>query len=343
MSEFASRRRIVSSGLAERKIDALLVAFSPNLRYLTGFTGSNGSLLVLADHAVLFTDPRYTIQAAEEASASRGGALRLKIVKGSLSGEVAAAIGRLGPRKIGYEPARMTCDALEALQGKLPMKAALEPVKGWVEELRMVKSASELESIRRSVRTNSRAFEQAMAHIRARHDGAGPGGRVGIPHEAAGRGKAVVRNHRGSRGALRAAARAAHRRGAARGDLVVIDMGAFQDGYASDMTRMLFLGAPGPVKRAYRAVLEAQLAAIDAVRPGRHGGTRGSRRALGVRSGMAWTAPLSTPPATGWAWRFTSRRASASARRRACEPAWPSLSSPASTWKAGAASASRTR
>src|SRR5579885_1748459 len=53
------------------------------------------------------------------------------------------------------------------------------------------------------------------------------------------------------------------------GSLVVVDMGAFQDGYASDMTRMLFLGSPGAkVKRAYRAVLEAQLAAIDAVRAG---------------------------------------------------------------------------
>jgi Xaa-Pro aminopeptidase len=53
------------------------------------------------------------------------------------------------------------------------------------------------------------------------------------------------------------------------GSLVVVDMGAFQDGYASDMTRMLFLGNPnGKVKRAYRAVLEAQLAAEDAVRAG---------------------------------------------------------------------------
>jgi Xaa-Pro aminopeptidase len=53
------------------------------------------------------------------------------------------------------------------------------------------------------------------------------------------------------------------------GQLLLIDMGAFQDGYASDMTRMLFLGTPGArVRRLYRAVLEAQLAAIDAVRPG---------------------------------------------------------------------------
>ena len=53
-SEFDLRRKAVASGLAERKLDALLVAFSPNLRYLSGFTGSNGNLLVLPDRAILF-------------------------------------------------------------------------------------------------------------------------------------------------------------------------------------------------------------------------------------------------------------------------------------------------
>ena len=67
-NEFEERRGVVSGGLAERKLDALLVSFGPNLRYLSGFTGSNGSLLVLPDKAILFTDPRYTIQAGQEAT-----------------------------------------------------------------------------------------------------------------------------------------------------------------------------------------------------------------------------------------------------------------------------------
>jgi Xaa-Pro aminopeptidase len=58
-NEFEERRVVVSGGLAARKLDALLVSFGPNLRYLSGFTGSNGSLLVLPDKAILFTDPRY--------------------------------------------------------------------------------------------------------------------------------------------------------------------------------------------------------------------------------------------------------------------------------------------
>src|ERR1039458_3682440 len=139
---FDQRRRAVGAGLAERKLDGLVVAFSPNLRYLTGFTGSNGSLLVLGAKSILFTDPRYRIQAAQEVTC------RVKTAKGPLVTEVAAAIARLGLKRIGYDPGRMTCDAYESLKSRLPMRASLEPVKGWIEELRMVKSPAEIACIR---------------------------------------------------------------------------------------------------------------------------------------------------------------------------------------------------
>jgi hypothetical protein len=81
------------------------------------------------------------------------------------------------------------------------------------------------------------------------------------------------------------------------GQLVLIDMGAFQDGYASDMTRMLFLGTPGArVKRLYRAVLEAQLAAIDAVRPGVTAATWTARRARCCPSSAPSTNPRRPAP-----------------------------------------------
>src|ERR1039458_5481901 len=109
---FDQRRQAVASGLAERKLDGLVVAFSPNLRYLTGFTGSNGSLLVLGGKSILFTDPRYQIQASQEVTC------RVTIAKGPLVAAVAAAISGLGLKRIGYEPARMTCDSYESLQAR---------------------------------------------------------------------------------------------------------------------------------------------------------------------------------------------------------------------------------
>jgi len=269
---YPARRRMVAEGLSGHKLDVLLVALSPNLRYLSGFTGSNGWLLVSAERAILYTDPRYGIQARQECAGRdtvSGRACDVRVAKGSIVTAAASAIARLRWRRIGYEPARMTCDQFEALSKRLPPRARLVPVNGWIESLRSIKSQDEIELIRRSVYTNSRAFEQTAQRLRP-----------GITESAL----AAEIDYRSRRlGAERPAFEtivASGRRTAlphaqptsapiGPGSLVLVDMGAQQDGYCSDMTRMLFLGSPSArVRRAYRAVLEAQLAAIDAVRPG---------------------------------------------------------------------------
>jgi Xaa-Pro aminopeptidase len=261
-NEFAARRAAIASGLSEHKLDALLVTFSPNLRYLTGFTGSNGNLLILPDRAILFTDPRYTLQAHEEVSC------HVRIAKGHLHKAVLSAIARLRLRRIGYEPARMTQELYGTIKDALPMRASLEKTENWIEELRARKSPTELAAIRRSVETNSKAFEQAVVRVRLgmrEQDLAAEleyrMRRLGAQRTAF---ETIVA------GGLRSAFPHARATIAPldRG-LVVMDMGAEQDGYCSDMTRMLYLGVPSAkVKRTYRAVLEAQLAAMDAVRPG---------------------------------------------------------------------------
>jgi Xaa-Pro aminopeptidase len=254
-SEFEARRAAVAAGLSTRKLDALLVAFSPNLRYLSGFTGSNGNLLLTPGRSILFTDPRYRIQSAEETTCE------VRIVKGPLTVAVNAAISRLRLRRIGYEPARMTCDLFDALKAKLPMRASLEPAAGWIEELRMVKSAAEIDRIRRSVETNSRAFEQAIARVKPGMKESDLAAELEYRMRRLGAEKLAFETivAGGARSAWPHAQPSASR----------LKMGAMQDGYASDMTRMLFLGSPAAkVKRTYKTVLEAQLAAIDAVRPG---------------------------------------------------------------------------
>jgi Xaa-Pro aminopeptidase len=253
----------VSAGLAERKLDAFLVSGAPNVRYLSGFTGDNGSLLILPGKATLFTDPRFEIQAAQESPCP------VKIAKGPLVLDIVAAIKRLGLERIGYEPARMTCDVYESLKSRLPMRASLEPVNGWIEQLRMVKTADEIALIRRSVLTNSRAFEQTVRRVRPGMKESDLAAELEYRMRRLGAEKpsfdTIVAG--GARSALPHAQPTNAK--FENGQLVVVDMGALQDGYCSDMTRMLFLGIPGAkVKRAYRAVLEAQLAAIDAVRAG---------------------------------------------------------------------------
>lgn len=262
-NQVEQRRQSVAAALPGRKLDCLLVAFSPNLRYLSGFTGSSGVLLILPGRSTLFTDPRYRIQAAQESTC------KIRIAKGPLVLDLLATLGKSGVKRIGYEPARMTCDIFEAIKARLPLRASLEPVTGLVEELRMVKSAEELALIRRSVETNSRAFEQTIARVKPGVRERDLAAELEYRMRRLGAEKPAFETivAAGVRSALPHAQPTAARLTA--GDLVVVDMGAFQDGYASDMTRMLSVGNPSAkVKRMYRAVLEAQLAAIDAVRPG---------------------------------------------------------------------------
>ena len=261
-SLFEQRREAIVAGLAARKLDSLLVSLSPNLRYLSGFTGSNGALLITPGESVLFTDPRYEIQSDRETTC------RIRISKGPVLLDVLTAIARRRLRRIGYEPARMTCDFYDSLESRLPAKAALFPAGGWIEELRMVKSPEELTLIRRSVEVNSRAFEQTVARLKPGMREQDLAAELEYRMRRLGAEKpsfeTIVAG--GANSALPHAQPGAARLAAG---LVVVDMGAMVDGYASDMTRMLHVGTPAPkVKRMYRAVLEAQLAAIDAVRPG---------------------------------------------------------------------------
>jgi Xaa-Pro aminopeptidase len=258
-----SRLGAISTALAERKADALIVSGLPNVRYLCGFTGDNAMLLIVPGKSILFTDPRFEIQAAQEATCA------VKIARGPLVIDVAAAIGRMRLKRIGFEPARMTVQALKSLSGRLPMGASMVEIDGWVEQLRMLKSPEEIARIRRSVEINSQAFEQAVRRAKAGMTEAELAAELEYRMRRLGAERpsfeTIVAG--GARSALPHAQPTSAK--LENGQLVVVDMGATCDGYCSDMTRMLFLGEPGAkVKRMYRAVLEAQLAAIDAVHAG---------------------------------------------------------------------------
>lgn len=262
-NEFAERRRLIDSGLEHRELDGMLVTSPANVRYLTGFTGSNGAVLVLPGEAIFLTDPRYAIQSRREISC------RTEVCKGPILKAVTAMAASYRIRRLGFERTHLSYDGFDLLRANLPVNASLEPVAGWLEAHRMLKSAAEIERIRRSVETNSKAFERAVRRVRPgvrEHDLAGE-----IDHQMRRLGAEKPSFETIVASGERSALPHAHPTGALLqpNQLVLIDMGAFQDGYASDMTRMLFLGSPGArVKHLYRAVLEAQLAAIDAVRPG---------------------------------------------------------------------------
>jgi Xaa-Pro aminopeptidase len=268
-SEFAARRSRIAADFAELGVDAFIVSALPNIRYLTGFTGSNALALLTEGRPLLFTDPRYEIQAAAETEC------QVTIVrKGSMFAAVGKAISRKRRKKIGFEKNRMTYAGFRELQESLQLSASLEPIAGYFEQLRMIKSESEIALIREAVLTNSQALERVLPRLQPsmtesevaaeleyqmRCLGAekpafdtivAAGTRSALPHARPGNCPIVTENGRGNQ-------------------LLLIDMGALQAGYASDMTRVLHIGKPGPkVRKLYKAVLEAQEAASDAVRPG---------------------------------------------------------------------------
>jgi Xaa-Pro aminopeptidase len=260
-AELSQRRERFTSLLKDARVDAFLVTALPNVRYLSGFTGSNGALLLTRDRALLFTDPRYQAQAPRESDCE------VKIAKGPLTKELAVWIKRLRVKALGFEENRIAFreyEQLRTLRG-----ARLKPVSEAVEQLRAVKSPAEIATIKTAVKLNSAALAQALRHFkpsateidlaaeieyRMRRLGAdGPsfetivasGERTALPHAQPS--DRPIQNHQ----------------------LLLVDMGATVAGYASDMTRTHAVGKlSAKARRMYRAVLESQLAAIDAVKPG---------------------------------------------------------------------------
>ena len=256
--QYKNRVAAFRAALVEKEADAAVITSAPNVRYFSGFTGSNGALLISAQQVTLFTDPRYTIQAGREASA------KVVIAKGALESTIADKLGSF--RKVAFENARISFRSLAALQKARVEWCSLDDV---CESLRMVKSAEEQEAIRASVLLNSAALEEALTHFqegmtetelaaeieyRMRRLGAEKpafetivafGERSALPHAQPGAAKIAGRG------------------------LLLIDMGSFLGGYASDMTRMAHLGRiPAPTRQLFNAVHEAQLAALDRVKAG---------------------------------------------------------------------------
>lgn len=250
--------------LRAESLPGLLVTDVFNVTYLSGFTGDSSWLWVTPDRILMLSDTRYSEQLAEECPG-----LELEIRGAGLTTlELAQqVVGRQGLARVGIEAASMSRAISDQLAAGLG--ATLVPTQGWVEELRAIKDASELEKIRRSIAVN----EQAFRNICSRMQGAMSEREVGfeLEHEmrklGADRCAFTPIVGVGPRAAL-PHARLTHRRLDA-DPFVLVDWGASVDGYASDLTRVLLTGTPPPILREiYDITLRAQKAAIDRIRPG---------------------------------------------------------------------------
>ncbi len=257
-----TRRSNLLPHLQEAKTRAFLTTALPNVRYLSGFTGSNGAVLVTPERAILFTDPRYQTQASQESDCE------VKIAKGPLLAEVSKWLKRLKVTGLGFEGNRISYAEFEQLK-ELAKGVRLKPLPGLVETLRMVKSEDEIATIRASVLLNSAALEQALKNFKPEMTEVDLAAEIDYRMRMLGADGTAFDTIVAS--GPRTALPHAHpmELPVAANELLLIDMGASVGGYASDMTRTHAVGkVDAKLRRMYRAVLESQLAAIDAVRPG---------------------------------------------------------------------------
>ncbi len=245
--------------LAERELDRMLVTDLTNVRYLTGFTGTNGACVCGPGVRLFLTDFRYTERAAAEVD----GWETVTIANDWLKGIAERLEGR-----VGFEDDQMSVRLLGKLKEKLGDGTEMVAAGGRVEELRRVKDDEELTKIAEASKLTDEVWrwtlEQGLAGRREREVARAAEARIrelgGDPSfpaiVAAGTNSALPHAEPGEREI-------------GRGELVVFDMGAKLDGYCSDGTRTFATGEPGEEARAvYEVVREAQAAALEATRVG---------------------------------------------------------------------------
>lgn len=252
--------------LAEQELDAILVGQPENRRYLSGFTGSSGLLLISDEHTLLLTDFRYLEHASEEAPL-----FTIVQVHRNMADLVVQTLNETGVRRVGFESQHVTYETYRRWKEGAD-QVELVPAKGLVEKLRMVKDEGELATIREAVRV----ADAAMSHIL---DIITPGM---TEREVAWELESHMRTHgadkvsfdfivaSGPNGAMPHAVTTDRKIEAS--DPVVVDIGAKVDGYCSDMTRT-FCIADGDEKflEVYGIVTEAQ----EMAEQGLHAGAGG--------------------------------------------------------------------
>ncbi|TYO99966.1 Xaa-Pro aminopeptidase/Xaa-Pro dipeptidase [Geothermobacter ehrlichii] len=254
---------MLTSFLAENDLDGVVFFHLPNIRYLCGFTGTDGALVATPGRTVFLTDSRYTTQARRQVRADEVSEYRQKIEG------VAEFLRETGVRRCGFEATTLAYGLWSKLREKVGSDCELVPLDDAVDRLRRIKSDVEVAALLRAAGLHRRAFDEVRTMIR-------PGvterqialeleislKRFGAEEKAF---DFIVAS--GERGAMPHGV--ASDRAIGEGELVTIDFGVRLDGYHSDETITLAVGEiSSDLRRIYDIVLAAHDAALEAVTPG---------------------------------------------------------------------------
>lgn len=260
----AARRAKLNRRVRARKLDALLISDSVNVRYLSGFTGGDSWLLLQPEVCTLITDGRFAEQAEQECAE-----LTRVIREGGMAEEVGRVLKAARIARCGIEGGHVTVLQLQSLE-KVARKCEWVSTSGLVREQREVKGPEEVELIRRAVEIAQEAWRETVARgLKGRRTEREVAGYLEWAMRRQGADEAAFETICAfdERGSL-PHARAGNKR-LGDGTTILFDWGARAEGYNSDLTRVVSLDRmPAQLKKIYEVVLSAQAAAIARVAPG---------------------------------------------------------------------------
>ncbi|TMN20785.1 M24 family metallopeptidase [Lentibacillus cibarius] len=248
--------------LEEVNLDAILITSPVNRRYMTGFTGTAGAVIVSHDDARFITDFRYIEQAGEQADG-----FTVVEHKQLIHQEIRDQLNQMNVKRLGFEKDHVTFTSYELY--KETFDAELTGVSGMVEALRLFKSKDELSILKQAAQIADDAFQHIQGYIK-------PGAKeIDIANEleffmrkqGAESSSFDIIVASGYRGALPHGV--ASDKEIQSGELVTMDYGALFNGYCSDITRTVAVGEISTeLNTIYDTVLKAQLLGVDGVKPG---------------------------------------------------------------------------
>jgi Xaa-Pro aminopeptidase len=256
-------------------LDVLIVTEAANIRYLSNHVGSAGVLVLARDAVHLLIDFRYqaAVQALQDSAAACPG-MRTWDVPGSYDEALVACVMEIGAKVAGFEATHLSVARHEWLVRTLEARQAavtLRSTEDLVERARMVKDEAEIAMLREAAARLTPVIDAAVDAVRAGVTERTVAGVIESALREAGFERPAFDTIVASGPNSALPHYRAGNRVLARGDLVVLDFGGVLSGYCSDLTRTIAVGTPdAEARRVHAAVLEAQQAAIAAVRPGVH-------------------------------------------------------------------------
>lgn len=269
--DHAARVASLRAVVGDVGVDAVLLTSPTNIRWLSGFTGSNGWILLTADDMTLFTDGRYADQSRDQlAAAGVEASVAVSSTRAIMTTDLVRVTEQARVRRLGFEGAHITYADHRSLSSAVP--GEWTATSGLVEQLRRTKDQGEIDRMERAADIADAAlaatvsmlytgpteaqFRDALEAAMRELGGDGPSFDTII---AAGSNAALPHHHPDDTRIVE-------------GMTVVIDFGALFDGYHSDMTRTYTIGDPSPIQaEVYEVVLAAQVAGVDAVAAGARG------------------------------------------------------------------------